>query len=51
MDEVGDAEGNYTLVARRLIEKTTDQYELVPIGTFQLSSSKIPVSTSRDRVR
>ena len=47
MDENGDAEGNYTLVARK--KKTTDG--LYPVGTFLLpaNSSQVPVSGGKKR--
>lgn len=46
MDENGDAEGNYTLIARKLLPQLTDEYGLFPVGIFTLRSnnSKLPVS-------
>lgn len=46
MDENGDAEGNYTLIARKPIPRCTDEFGLFPVGVFTLRSnkSKLPVS-------
>uniref|UniRef100_T1ITS9 Guanylate cyclase n=1 Tax=Strigamia maritima TaxID=126957 RepID=T1ITS9_STRMM len=44
MDENGDAEGNYTLVARKPILHSPGQYGLFPIGTFiYTDNDSIPV--------
>ena len=47
MDMNGDAEGNYTLVYRKLMPGSTDQHGLFPIGDFRYSGgfSGLPVST------
>ena len=49
MDENGDAEGNYTLVARKLmhnVDGVSTSYGIVPIGVFLMAgnSSHLPVS-------
>lgn len=46
MDENGDAEGNYTLIARKLLPQLDDEYGLFPVGVFTIRSnnSKLPVS-------
>ncbi|CAN8007227.1 unnamed protein product, partial [Ixodes pacificus] len=45
MDEKGDAEGNYTLIARRELDAAPGEYGLFPIGMFQLplNGSQLPV--------
>lgn len=47
MDENGDAEGNYTLLARQLHRSMPDEYALYPVGLFVLNDngSRLPVST------
>lgn len=49
MDEKGDAEGNYTLIARRELDGVPGEYGLFPIGMFQLpvNGSQLPVSRTR----
>lgn len=46
MDENGDAEGNYTLIARKKLWQTNETFGLFPVGVFTLRSnnSKLPVS-------
>ncbi|EEC02181.1 guanylate cyclase, putative [Ixodes scapularis] len=45
MDDKGDAEGNYTLIARRELDAVPGEYGLFPIGMFQLplNGSQLPV--------
>ena len=45
MDENGDAEGNYTLIARKPTPFAPHEFGLYPIGVFQLNEnvSSIPV--------
>ncbi|XP_064477774.1 guanylate cyclase 32E-like [Ornithodoros turicata] len=45
MDEKGNAEGNYTLIARKEIDGSPGEYGLFPVGMFQLpeNSSDLPV--------
>ncbi|XP_050310703.1 guanylate cyclase 32E [Anthonomus grandis grandis] len=41
MDENGDAEGNYTLIARKPLKyKNRDEFGLFPVGVFGLSGNK-----------
>lgn len=57
MDENGDAEGNYTLIARKKINENTteDVYTVAAIGVFQMAGnhSHIPVSklSSQNKVK
>ena len=46
INSVGDAEGNFSLVARRQIPGTEDQWGMMPVGVFQLNKnlSELPVS-------
>ncbi|KAL1497780.1 hypothetical protein ABEB36_008678 [Hypothenemus hampei] len=46
MDENGDAEGNYTLIARKPLRRKRDQFGLFPVGIFALprTASRLPVS-------
>lgn len=46
MDENGDAEGNYTLIARKPLKDNPKEYGLFPVGVFTLhrTDSKLPVS-------
>lgn len=47
MDENGDAEGNYTLIARKKIEGSKEVYGLFPVGLFfpqRQNGTKLPVS-------
>lgn len=46
MDNNGDAEGNYTLIARKPTPFDPNEYGLYPVGVFQLNEnvSSIPVS-------
>lgn len=48
MDDKGDAEGNYTLIARRELDAVPGEYGLFPIGMFQLplNGSQLPVNAS-----
>ncbi|GAB6020731.1 hypothetical protein CHUAL_003395 [Chamberlinius hualienensis] len=39
MDKNGDAEGNYTLTARKPIPFTTNEFGLYPVGVFQLNEN------------
>ncbi|XP_023216984.1 guanylate cyclase 32E-like [Centruroides sculpturatus] len=39
IDENGDAEGNYTLIARKPLNTTRGEYGLYPVGVFQLSEN------------
>ncbi|GFY70260.1 guanylate cyclase 32E, partial [Trichonephila inaurata madagascariensis] len=45
MDENGDAEGNYTLIARKPVPGVSGEYGLYPVGVFQLheNRSAVPV--------
>ncbi|CAL1291491.1 unnamed protein product [Larinioides sclopetarius] len=45
MDENGDAEGNYTLIARKSVPGVNGEYGLYPVGVFQLheNRSAVPV--------
>ncbi|GFS74310.1 guanylate cyclase 32E [Trichonephila clavipes] len=45
MDENGDAEGNYTLIARKPVPGVNGEYGLYPVGVFQLheNRSAVPV--------
>ncbi|XP_014675128.1 PREDICTED: guanylate cyclase 32E-like [Priapulus caudatus] len=38
MDHNGDAEGNYTLIARKSLPNGTEAYGLMPVGNFQLNA-------------
>ncbi|XP_054711320.1 LOW QUALITY PROTEIN: guanylate cyclase 32E-like [Uloborus diversus] len=40
MDETGDAEGNYTLIARKAIPGIEGEYGLYPVGVFQLHENR-----------
>lgn len=46
MDENGDAEGNYTLIARKTLANKENEYGLFPVGVFALrrTDSRLPVS-------
>lgn len=46
MDEDGDAEGNYTLIARKTLSGKTEQFGLFPVGIFALprTAFRLPVS-------
>lgn len=47
MDENGDAEGNYTLIARKAAHNKDEQeFGLFPVGVFSLhrTDSRLPVS-------
>lgn len=46
MDENGDAEGNYTLIARKKLKGNEQQFGLIPVGIFSLRKmeSRLPVS-------
>lgn len=46
MDDNGDAEGNYTLIARKPVPGVRGEYGLYPVGVFQLheNRSAVPVS-------
>lgn len=46
MDENGDAEGNYTLIARNKLKGNEQEYGLFPVGVFSLrrTDSRLPVS-------
>ncbi|CAH1154232.1 unnamed protein product [Phaedon cochleariae] len=52
MDENGDAEGNYTLIARKLLKNSTNEYGLFPVGVFALrrTDSRLPVLHMTDTV-
>ena len=45
MNALGDAEGNYTLIARKLSNTKTSKYGLFPIGVFLMpqNTSDLPV--------
>jgi atrial natriuretic peptide receptor A len=45
MNECGDAEGNYTLIARKVLTEGSSKYGLYPIGVFLMpqNSSDLPV--------
>ncbi|XP_044753135.1 guanylate cyclase 32E-like [Coccinella septempunctata] len=45
MDENGDAEGNYTLIARKPLSNNSRGYGLFPVGNFALrnSNTKLPI--------
>ena len=44
MDENGDAEGNYTLLARQPHRLYSDQFGLYPVGIFTLNQDSVLVS-------
>lgn len=44
MDENGDAEGNYTLIARKALRHNKEQFGLFPVGIFARTASRLPVS-------
>lgn len=48
MDENGDAEGNYTLIARKMSKNKENEYGLFPAGVFSLlrTDSRLPVSST-----
>lgn len=50
MDSKGDAEGNYTLIARKEMSASPGEFGLFPIGMFQLpeNGSQLPASFSRE---
>ena len=53
MDENGDAEGNYTLIARKPVPGSSPgDYGLFPVGVFQLheNRSQMPVSKAKSKV-
>ncbi|CAH1968122.1 unnamed protein product [Acanthoscelides obtectus] len=53
MDENGDAEGNYTLIARKsLSEREKQGYGLFPVGIFALrrSDTRLPELQMTDRI-
>ncbi|XP_071034347.1 guanylate cyclase 32E isoform X3 [Parasteatoda tepidariorum] len=52
MDENGDAEGNYTLIARKHAPGINGGYGLYPVGVFQLheNRSAVPVLKFTDRI-
>ncbi|XP_019756658.1 guanylate cyclase 32E isoform X2 [Dendroctonus ponderosae] len=43
MDENGDAEGNYTLIARKVLRHNKEQFGLFPVGIFARTASRLPV--------
>ncbi|GIY64839.1 guanylate cyclase 32E [Caerostris extrusa] len=43
MDENGDAEGNYTLIARKPVPGVNGEYGLYPVGVFQLNENRSTV--------
>lgn len=45
MDENGDAEGNYTLIARKHVNNAEEEFGLFPVGIFALrgTDSRLPV--------
>ncbi|KAJ8909844.1 hypothetical protein NQ315_002850 [Exocentrus adspersus] len=45
MDENGDAEGNYTLIARKPLPNKENEYGLFPVGVFALrrTDSRLPL--------
>lgn len=47
IDENGDAQGNYTLLAKRLHPNLENTYGLYPVGVFisNDNNSALPVST------
>lgn len=46
INELGDSEGNYSLIARDVLEEDSDQYGMYPVGVFRLNEnlSALPVS-------
>ena len=48
IDENGDAEGNYSLIGRKLKSNTTNKYGIYPIGVFLMpdNTSQLPVNNS-----
>lgn len=40
MDENGDAEGNYTLIARKEVPGSPGKYGLFPVAIFQLAENR-----------
>lgn len=48
MDENADAEGNYTLIARKPLKNKSNDYGLFPVGNFDLRNpvTKLPVSAN-----
>ena len=50
IDENGDAEGNYTVLARQPFVSDFGNYSLLPIGHFEIGQSKgtvLPVSVEK----
>ncbi len=49
MNECGDAEGNYTLIARKVSTVGSSKYGLYPIGVFLMpqNSSDLPVRQAK----
>ncbi|XP_045213178.2 receptor-type guanylate cyclase Gyc76C-like isoform X2 [Mercenaria mercenaria] len=39
INELGDSEGNYSLIARDLLEDDSDQYGMYPVGVFRLNQN------------
>ncbi|XP_074036399.1 guanylate cyclase 32E isoform X2 [Leptinotarsa decemlineata] len=52
MDENADAEGNYTLIARKPLENKENEYGLFPVGVFALRriDSKLPILHLTDTI-
>lgn len=46
MDENGDAEGNYTLIARKMTPGSLGKYGLYPIAVFQLPENRTSIQVS-----
>lgn len=46
MDENGDAEGNYSLIARKPLPDNSNEYGLFPVGIFTVhrTHDALPVS-------
>lgn len=49
VNEVGDSEGNYSLIARGVLKENPDEYGLYPVGVFRLNENltALPVFHSR----
>ncbi|KAK9753824.1 Receptor family ligand binding region [Popillia japonica] len=53
MDENGDAEGNYSLIARKALPDNPGEYGLFPVGIFTVDRTNhaLPVQTGRNGKR
>ena len=53
IDENGDAEGNYTVLARKPYYSQHANYSMLPVGQFEIAAGDrfLPVSLKRERER